>query len=66
MVDNRLKGDVRMYDIDVIVDEILIGIWWALHDTGIYVPSRDDNCSIGQSTVICTGDPFSVWLDRGW
>ena len=44
IVDNRLKGDVRMYDIDVIVDEILIGIWWALHDTGIYVPSRDDNC----------------------
>ena len=33
IVDNRLKGDVRMYDvdvdddIDVIVDEILIGIW---------------------------------------
>ena len=27
MVDNRLKGDVGMYDIDVIVDEILIGIW---------------------------------------
>ena len=22
-MDNRLKGDVRMYDIDVIVDEIL-------------------------------------------
>ena len=46
IVDNRLKGDVRMYDIDVIVDEILIGIWWALHDTGIYVPSRDDNCRL--------------------
>ena len=30
----------------VIVDEILIGIWWALHDTGIYVPSRDDNCQL--------------------
>ena len=28
---------------------------WTLHDTGIYVPSRDDNRSIGQSTVICTG-----------
>ena len=39
IVDNRLKGDVRVYDvdvdndvdvdddIDVIVDEILIGIW---------------------------------------
>ena len=27
MVDNRLKSDVRTYDIDVIVDEILIGIW---------------------------------------
>ena len=46
IVDNRLKGDVRRYDIDVIEDEILIGIWWALHDTGIYVPSRDDNSLI--------------------
>ena len=48
IVDNRLKGDVKVYDvdddIDVIVDEILIGIWRALHDTEIYVPSRDDNC----------------------
>ena len=23
-----------------------IGIWWALHDTAIYVPSRDDNCRL--------------------
>ena len=27
----------------------------SLHDTEIYVPSRDDNRLIGQSTVICTG-----------
>ena len=30
----------------IIVDVILIGIWWGLHDTDIYVPSRDDNCRL--------------------
>ena len=58
-------------------------IWllWGLHDTEIVVPSRDDNRSIGQSTVICTsqqtGDcgqwstdwrlwPAVIWLETDW
>ena len=36
-----------------------------MHDTEIVVPSRDDNCSIGQSTVICTGDPFFGLIGSG-
>ena len=52
----------------------------ALHDTEKYVPSRDDNRLIGQSTVICTGQqigdcdhwstdwrlwPAVFWLETG-
>ena len=47
-----LKGNGDLY---VEYCEILKRILWTLHDTETYVPSRDDNRLIGQSTVICTG-----------